>query len=373
MSKAARWLDLIAYLLQHRFPVTREDIYQHVADYKADSDAAGGDEGALESLRRKFERDKDELRALGITIETVELPHAAGDEAAVGYRLRERDFYLPYLEAGSGRAGEQPYAALRHIRLEQDDISRLDRASRRVMESSVPALAQAAASARRKLEFDLTLPLHAIERVLSRPVTGEGAKALEVLQRAVEDRIAVRCRYFAIGRDQEEERVIEPYALFFGWGRWYAIALSRERGAMRVFRVDRMKGAELLKGREARFEVPRDFRVRDYIRRAPWELTDAEPVTVRVRFGFPESRWVLAQGVGDPVDDMLEDGSAIVAFAVRERASFLRWLLTHRTAHVEEPAEVAVELAALRRKVAALYAAAGGGGASAGVGAGAGA
>jgi len=32
-AKTARWLDLIAYLLSHRFPVTREDIYQRVSGY----------------------------------------------------------------------------------------------------------------------------------------------------------------------------------------------------------------------------------------------------------------------------------------------------------------------------------------------------
>jgi len=33
-SKTARWLDLIAYLLQHHYPVTREQIYEHVTDYR---------------------------------------------------------------------------------------------------------------------------------------------------------------------------------------------------------------------------------------------------------------------------------------------------------------------------------------------------
>jgi hypothetical protein len=75
-----------------------------------------------------------------------------------------------------------------------------------------------------------------------------------------------------------------------------------------------------------------------------------------VRFEFPESRWVLAQGVGDVVHDLLEDGGAVLAFGVRDVRSFLRWLLTFRgRATVLEPAAMARELDALRRKVAALY------------------
>ncbi|MHC4766976.1 MAG: helix-turn-helix transcriptional regulator, partial [Planctomycetota bacterium] len=81
-SKTARWLDLIAYLLQHRYPVTREQVFESVSGY-LDEDSR--DEAtARESARRKFERDKDELRSLGISIETVELPQAAGDEPGQG-------------------------------------------------------------------------------------------------------------------------------------------------------------------------------------------------------------------------------------------------------------------------------------------------
>ena len=49
-----------------------------------------------------------------------------------------------------------------------------------------------------------------------------------------------------------------------------------------------------------------------------------------VRFGFPESRWVLAQQAGEPVEELREDGGATIAFAVRDRNPFLRWLLTFR-------------------------------------------
>ena len=353
-DKAARWLDLLAYLLQHRFPVTREDIYAHVAAYRDEADAAM-DGRAWESLRRKFERDKDELRALGITIETVNPDQHACHEANTGYRLPARDFYLPYLELG-GRGAGHLYTGLARIQIVKEDVAALDRATARVVQSGVPLLAAAAASARRKLEFDLPLPVRAVERVLSRPLTGKAAEALEVLQQAVAERTAVRCRYFAIGRDTEEQRLLEPYGLFFSWGRWYVVAYARERQAMRVFRVDRMRGVELLKGKGAAFEVPDEFSIRAYVGRAPWELSEAPPLTVRVRFEFPESRWVLAQAVGDTVNDLLEDGGAVLAFGVRDVQPFLRWLLTFRgRARVLEPVTMAQQLDALRRKVAALY------------------
>ncbi len=356
-SKAARWLDLIAYLLQHRYPVTREQILEHVGEYREDQRAAAG-ERERESLRRKFERDKDELRALGIDIETVALPAAEGDEPASGYRLRERDVYLPYLELREGGGpAERPYPGLLRLALTHAELALLDRATARVAGLAGSPLAGAAASARRKLAFDLPLPMATVERLLSHPLSGDASRALEVLQRAVADHTAVRCRYYAIGRDAEEERVIEPWGLFFSWNRWYCVAWSRERAGRRVFRLDRMRQAKPLAGAGARFAPPADFSVREFVGRAPWELAERDPERVVVRFGFPESRWVLAQSVGDVVEELLDDGGALLAFAVKDRAPFLRWLLTFRAPlEVREPAGVAAELAGLRARVAARYA-----------------
>lgn len=353
-DKTARWLDLLAFLLQHHYPVTREQMFERVQGY-----GEGG-----ESARRKFERDKDDLRGLGIDIQTVTLPSAPGDEPASGYLLKAKDFYLPYLELTEGRepSGQadgqgpgRPYQ-LHQVRVSQADVERLDRATQRISESNLP-LARAAASARRKLGFDLPLSLQAVERVLERPLAPEASASLAVLQEAVAKHRAVRCRYFAIGRDAEEERVIEPYGLFFSWGRWYCVARSRERNALRVFRVDRMSGAAMLDGKDAAFAVPGDFSIREYLGRAPWELSEAGETKVRVRFSFPESRWVMARGTGDPVVPMLADGGAELEFGVRDENPFLRWLLTFGDhAEVLSPEVIKSRLAALRRKVAELYA-----------------
>ena len=362
--KAARWLDLLAYLLQHRFPVAREEIFEAVADYR---DAlAGADAAGKEAVRRKFERDKDELRALGIDIDTVDIGLAPGVEPDKGYRLKERNFYLPYLEfrspgdvgaPGAIGAPGAPYAGLLRIALTDSDVALLSRATARVAALKDTPLGDAASSARRKLAFDVPLPMAAVERLLAVPLEGEASKALEVLQHAVADHTAVKCSYYAIGRDAETERVIEPYGLFFHWGHWYCVARCRLREAMRVFRVDRMRAAKVVTGPDGRFEVPAEFSVREYVRRAPWELSELPPEEVVVRFQFPESRWVLAQGVGDPVEPLLGDGGAVIAFSVRERGSFLRWLLTFRAGiEVKKPAEYGRQLASLRSRVASLYA-----------------
>ena len=353
-AKTARWLDLLAFLLQHRYPVVREEIFRKVRGYGIDVDAA--DDREEESARRKFERDKDELRALGIAIETVPLPGVAGDEPASAYRLRPSGFYLPYFEMDEAGPADAPYPGLAHVRLSRPELGILDRATRRLAQRDEFPLAGAARSLRRKLAFDLPLAEAAVERVLADPLPPEAQASLGVLQQAVADRRAVRCTYYSIRRDDEAEREIEPWGLYFERSHWYCVGRARDRDAPRVFRVDRMRNAAPLADDDAAFAVPAGFDVRHYMGRQPWDLGTDPPVRVRVRFGFPQSRWVLNEGRGSVVESVLDDGGAVFDFDVRERGALLRWLLTFRgRAVILEPRDVAEELEALRTRVAALY------------------
>ncbi len=362
MSKAARWLDLIAFLLQHRFPVTRGQIFQSVEGYGLkgrDPEAIPAGSTELETARRKFERDKDELRALGIDVEALAFADRAADEASTGYRLRTQGIYLPYLELEDADVPpERPYPALRRVALSQQELGVLDRATQRLAQHPATPLRVAAQSARRKLAFDLPLTVQRIERVLGESGREEPNGALEVLQQAVARRIRVTCRYYSIGRDVEEERTLEPYGLFFSWGHWYCVASDAGVATPKVFRVDRFTQPRLVTGKDAVHDgPPAGFAIADYRARSAWELSDAPPEPVVVRFGFPDARWVVAQGVGDVREPYTDDGGAVVAFSVRDRHPFLRWLLTFGDrAAVQEPEAMAAQLAALRDRVAGLYA-----------------
>jgi len=345
-AKVARWLDLIAFLLQHRYPVPREEIFRKVRGYESHDEAA----------RRKFERDKDELRAMGIEIATVPLGDA-GDEEQFGLHLRPGGFYLPYLLLTDQPASPGPYRGLRQVRLTPDEVSVLDRATRRLAARTEFPLAAAAAAARRKLAFDLPLQAGTHERVLAHPLSEGSRQALAVLQEGVATHRAVSCRYYSIARDVEEDREIEPWGLFFHQSRWSCAALARDRQALRIFRADRMREATLLHGPQATFTVPASFDVRRYLGRAAWELGTGPDTAVQVEFAFPASAQVLAQRIGRPVEGPRDDGGAVFAFDVRDLDAFLRWLLTHRRlATVLAPDSVARDLETLRHRVAALYA-----------------
>jgi predicted DNA-binding transcriptional regulator YafY len=354
-SKAERWLNLLAFLLDHHYPVPREDIFLGVADYRRDW--VDGNKSVRESVRRKFERDKKELKALGIPIQPegkVFSEHA--DQEVDCYRLKPRDLYLPYVEiGGKARPAARPYA-LPALSLKAEEFTLLRRAAERVQALEGTGLGASAASALRKLSFDLPeLEPGDGELSLRQPVNKSFAQLFGVLRAGVERHLPVACRYYSIGRDADEEREIEPYGLMLSWGNWYCIARAPEKDAMRVFRLSRMRDAVLQEG-VAPFTVPEQFSVRDYLDRSPWELGEGKAVAVKVRIAFPHSRWVLAEGLGNVLEGTDEAGGALLQFEVRAMDAFVRWLLTFGPqVEVVEPPEVGDRLTAERDRLRALY------------------
>jgi predicted DNA-binding transcriptional regulator YafY len=208
---------------------------------------------------------------------------------------------------------------------------------------------------REKLAFDLPLSQVAVERVLAHPLPPDAQAALAILQRAVAQHCPVRCTYHSMSTGQVATREIEPWGLWFERGHWYCVARARDRDGTRVFRADRMRDARLIEG-EAPFTVPRDFDVRSYMGRQPWEMGQGELQRVRVRFGFPQSRWVVNEARGRVIEAVLDDGGAILEFDCRNPEPLLHWLLTfRRQTTVLEPPDVAARLDQLRARVAGLY------------------
>jgi len=353
MTKTERWLNLLAFLLGRHYPAPREEILSQVSDYK--EDWVGGDARARESVRRKFERDKKELKDLGVTLEPLKEKILAdhSDQEVEAYQLKPRDFYLPYLRA-PGRGTTHPYF-LHEVALGPNDLPILRRAAERIAALTDTPLGGAARSAIRKLAFDLPeLSMGSEERAFIAPT--DVSVQFAILRQAVEQRRAVRCHYYTIRRDAEGERVIEPYGLMLSWGHWYCGGRARDRNALRVFRLDRMKDVSIVEGEKAEFTVPKGFQIATYLNRAPWELSDDKPVTVRVRINFPQSRWVIGERLGKVVKAVTDDAGSEFEFAVRAVDPFVRWLLPMgKQAEVLSPSSIKQQLEAARSALRAVY------------------
>ena len=352
-SKTERWLNLLAFLLDRHYPASREEILSQVSDYK--EDWVGGDKKERETVRRKFERDKAELKELGVTLEPLKEKILANhsDQEVEAYQLKPRDFYLPYLRA-PGRPTTHAYF-LHEVALASDDLPILRRAAERIAALTDTPLGTAARSAIRKLSFDIPeLNIGPEERAFSAAADVDDQFA--ILRRAVESRRAIRCRYYTIRRDIEAERVIEPFGLMLSWGHWYCVARARDRNALRVFRLDRMKDVHIVEGEQGEFIVPKGFKIASYLNRAPWELSDEKPVTARVRINFPQSRWVIGERLGKVIKAVTDDAGSEFEFEVRALDAFVRWLLPlGKQVEVLSPPSIKQQLESARAALRAVY------------------
>jgi len=384
-AKLHRHLDLIAHLVGRRLPVTVEDIMEHVPAYAEKWETE--DETARASVRRMFERDKEELRAAGIPIQTVRYSIGYGMEQLEGYRLERRDFYLPYLRlvrggggapgaggaagaspgGGAGPAGGcgRPAASVQRsgeLEVAESDAVLALEALRWVAELPAFPLAAEARTAFRKLAFDLEPAAFASVPVLYLEPPGAAGvgESVRTLTDALLARRRVRFRYHGIYRGETTTREVEPYGLLFQHSHWYLVANDPSRSGVRVFRVDRMERVEACDApaNGPAYEVPASFRLEDYARRAAWELggEEGERLRAEVLFRFPASLLAERNRWGTPVRSG-EDGSAVRAFDVAQPPPFLRWLLSlGGEAEVVGPPELAVEYRRMAAEVARRHA-----------------
>ncbi len=66
------------------------------------------------------------------------------------------------------------------------------------------------------------------------------------LRLAARENKAVRITYRSLSREEDTERVIEPWSVFTTLGNWYVMGHCRMVENSRTFRIDRIKGLELL-------------------------------------------------------------------------------------------------------------------------------
>jgi proteasome accessory factor C len=85
-------------------------------------------------------------------------------------------------------------------------------------------------------------------------------RLLPVLQRAVDDKKALRLRYYTASRDETTERTIDPVRVFEADSQSYVEAWCRRVEGMRVFRVDRIENVVQL---DEPSSVPADVQLRD--------------------------------------------------------------------------------------------------------------
>lgn len=209
-QRTERLLNLVICLLAARRFVSKEKIRDAVPQYaESESD---------EAFERMFERDKDDLREMGIPLDTGSNDAFFEDE--IGYRIPRDEYALP------------------EVTFDPAELAVLGLAARAWQQATFAA---AATTAVRKLAASgVDVDPEALAVV--EPRVGADEPAFALLYTAVRDRRPVQFSYSGATTLQPEPREVEPWGMVSWHGHWYLVGHDTNRGATRVFRLSRITG-----------------------------------------------------------------------------------------------------------------------------------
>ena len=292
VARAERLVNLVLCLLSTRQHLTAERIRSIVPGY---ADAPSDD-----AFFRMFERDKTELRELGIPLE---VGRNSAFDTIDGYRIARRDYEL----------GE--------IDLEPDEAAAVALAVR-LWDS--PELTGAAHGALLKLraagvDVDEATPAVVEPKVrTTEPTFGPMLAAVQAAQ-------VVRFDYRRPMPVELRTRTIEPWGVVSWRGKWYVVGHDRDRGASRCFRMSRIVGEVHPVGKPGAFRRPEGV---DLLRFVANRGGDPSPRTTTVRLWLAKNRAAGLRRRAIVVDEQTIDGVAgdVVQLELYDPDSAAGWI-----------------------------------------------
>lgn len=258
IARAERLVNLVLCLLSTRQYLTAERIRAIVPGY---ADAATD-----EAFFRMFERDKTELRDLGVPLETG---RGTGFDAVDGYRIARRDYELGDID------------------LEPDEAAAVALAARLWDSPQFTGAAHGALIKLRAAGVDVDQDVH----VPVEPKVRTSEPAFPPLLAAVQEARVVEFDYRRPAPVEVRTRTVEPWGVVAWRGRWYLVGHDRDRDAPRCFRLSRIVGDVRVVGKPGAVQRPEQFDLLSFVvRNQP--AGDQPPATAKL--------WVAAgraQGV----------------------------------------------------------------------------
>lgn len=251
--KSERLINLTLALLSVTRYLKKQEIFKVVEGYS----------GSFESMDRMFERDKADLRNLGIEIEVGEVDPLFEDEP--GYRIRESDYYLNLPKLSSSELALIAMAS---------EMWRIEGRNSEV-QSFVTKMHSLGIPTDRGNQQPVNFQLRSLPRYF------------DSIQKALTESRVLKFHY----RQDPKVRVIEPYRLFVWQGSWYLIGLDVNLSEIRTFKLDRIKELVEIGKEDSQFQVPTDFKVNDHL---PSEV-ELEKVIIRVTKG--EANLIRSMGI----------------------------------------------------------------------------
>ncbi|BBX02645.1 WYL domain-containing protein [Mycolicibacterium moriokaense] len=234
-------MNLVIALLSTRTFITAERIRETVSGYS--------DNASDEAFSRMFERDKNELRDLGIPLETGRVSQFDPTE---GYRINRDAYALPPVELTADEAAAVAVAT-------------------QLWES--PELITATQGALLKLkaagiDIEADDAAFAITSAGALPSMRGSEEVLGILLSAIDSRHAVQFPHRSSRSDPYVIRTVEPWGVVTTKGRWYLVGHDRDRDAVRTFRLSRIGADVKTIGPPGAVQRPEGVNLREIVERA---------------------------------------------------------------------------------------------------------
>jgi proteasome accessory factor B len=256
--RTERLLNLTICLMAGRRGLSKAQLRSLIADYR--------DSPSDEAFERMFERDKDDLREMGIPLVTESSDAYFDDQ--IDYRIDPAAYALPEIEVGPDEMAVLTVAA-------------------RVWHQA--ALAPAATAALRKLQAygpggepsDVALDATGLGL---EPRVSTSEVAFTPLYNAVRDKQPVRFGYRTEVATETTQRHLEPWGVVSWRGRWYVVGHDTDRAATRAFRLSRIVDTVQTDGEAGTVAAPTDLDPTAVMQMVVPE-SPVQEATVRVRRG----------------------------------------------------------------------------------------
>ena len=219
--KSERLVNLTIALLATRRFLTKSEIFRTVEGY----------EGAPEAMERMFERDKDDLRSLGIEIELGTFDPLFEDES--GYRITPSSYQL---DLGN---------------LDGTDIALLSLAA---SAWSGAALEKESTSALIKLA-SMGIESDSEPLSLLTPLASGTNENFVLITDAIIRRSEIEFDYVSADLSTKVRR-IAPYSLRGQSGSWYLVGRDLDKDSLRTFRLDRIASQVTVNKKIQAFQIP---------------------------------------------------------------------------------------------------------------------
>lgn len=251
-------MNLVIALLSTRTFITAERIRATVYGY--------ADSPSDEAFSRMFERDKNELRDLGIPLETGRVSSLDPTE---GYRINQESYALPPVE------------------LTADEAAAVAVATQLWQSPELVTATQGALLKLRAAGVDVDAPDAGttISTAAAMPGLRGSEEVLGILLAAIDSGQAVQFPHRPSRSDPFVTRTVEPWGVVTHRGRWYLVGHDRDRNATRTFRLSRIGSEVATVGRRDAVRRPGGVDLREIVHQAVAEWPPSAQARVWVAEG----------------------------------------------------------------------------------------